>query len=395
MPVKMERYLERILFAALIGVLILGPNSPNCLASERNAPSQRPPRTVPIRVGVFNGGGAAPECVLETYEALRIDQEIHPSYVSAVDISLGKLKDLDVIVFPGGSGSREYNNLGLGLRETLRDFVLKEGKGIVGICAGAYLISDTEGYPCLNLIDAHAVDREHDERGSALAEVSFSEKGLAIFPEMKGYANGYIQYHDGPLFIPSKGQENPAYEELAKLKSDIHLTGNAPAGMTPGKPLLLCQEAGKGRVFACAGHPEGTAGMRWIVPRMARWAAKKNLIPYSADAVRPSLNGNEIMHSDSLETELFWRLFDTGAETRMSALQKLVEMRYRSGVRWAVGMLRDTGPNVRSFAAQVLIENECTAAIPDIEAAIRVEKDTWCRMNLEAYLIQLKQMCHE
>jgi len=381
--------------AVLLFIVALGLNSWHCLASERSAPAHRAPRTAPIRVGVFNGAGAAPECVLETYEALRIDEEIHPSYVNAVDISLGKLKDLDVVVFPGGSGSREYNSLGLGLREAIRDFVLKDGNGVVGICAGAYLISDTEGYPCLNLIDAHAVDREHDERGSALAEVSFSEKGLAIFPEMKGCANGYVQYHDGPLFIPSKGAGSPAYEELAVFKSDVHLTGNAPAGMTPGKPLLLCREAGKGRVFACAGHPEGTAGMRWIVPRMARWTARKSLVSYSADVVRPSLNGNEIMHSDSLETALFWRLFDAGAETRMSALRMLVEMRYRSGVRWAVGMLRDTSPNVRSFAAQVLIENEYTAAIPDIEAAIRVEKDARCGMNLETCLIRLKQMCHE
>jgi len=381
--------------AVLLFIVAFGLNSLQCLASERSAPTQRRPRSMPIRVGVFNGSGASPECVLETYEALRIDKEIHPSYVSAVDISLGRLKDLDVVVFPGGSGSREYNSLGLGLREAIRDFVLKEGSGIVGICAGAYLISDTEGYPCLNLIDAHAVDREHDERGSALVEVSFSEKGLAIFPEMKEYASGYVQYHDGPLFIRSKGAPSPAYEELATIESDVHLTGNAPAGMTPGKPFLLCQEVGKGRVFACAGHPEGTAGMRWIVPRMARWAAGENLVAYSADVVRPSLNGTEIMHSDSLETELFWGLFGAGAETRMSALRKLVDMRYRSGVRWAVGMLRDTVANVRSCAAQVLIENEYTAAIPDIEAAIRVEKDTRCRMNLEAYLIRLKQMCHE
>jgi hypothetical protein len=381
--------------AVLLFIAAFGLNSLQCLASERSAPTQRPPRTAPIRVGVFNGSGASPECVVETYEALRIDGEIRPSYVSAAEISLGRLKDLDVVVFPGGSGSREYNSLGLGLREAIRDFVLKEGNGIVGICAGAYLISDTEGYPCLNLIDAHAVDREHDERGSALVEVSFSEKGLAIFPEMKGYADGCIQYHDGPLFIPSKGAPSPAYEELAAIESDVHLTGNAPAGMTPGKPFLLCQEVGKGRVFACAGHPEGTAGMRWIVPRMARWAAGKSLVAYSADVVRPSLNGAEIMHSDSLETSLFWKLFDAGAETRMSALQKLVEMRYRNGVRWAVGMLRDTVANVRSSAAQALMENEHTAAIPDIEAAIRAETDTRCKTNLEACLNRLKQMCHE
>ena len=395
MRVKMKPYVERLLYAALAGLFALALIFPDCLASERNSPSQRPQRMVPIRAGVFNGGGASPDCVRETYEALRIDPEIRPSYVSAADIALGKLRDLDVLIFPGGSGSREYNNLGLGLRETVRDFVLKDGNGIVGICAGAYLISNTEGYPCLNLIDAEAVDRAHDERGSALAKVSITDRGLAILPEMKGYAEGFIRYHDGPLFVPAKGARTSAYEELAFFKSDVHLTGNAPAGMTPGKSALLCQELGKGRIFACAGHPESTVGMRWIVPRMVRWAAKRNLVSYSADVVRPSLNGAEIMHSDSLETELFWKLFDASAESRISALKKLVDLRYASGVRWAVGMLRDSAPNVRSFAGQVLVENEYTAAIPDFEAAIHEEKDAWCRMNLEGYLIQLKQFCHE
>jgi hypothetical protein len=381
--------------AALIFIVAAGLVSCLCFPPDGTAAPQRKPDRPTIDVGVFSGSGASPECVLETYEALRIDEDIDPSYVTAADIALGKLQGLDVLIFPGGSGSKEYNNLGLGLREAIRDFVLKEGHGIVGICAGAYLISDTEGYPCLNLIDAHAVDREHDERGSALAEVSFSEKGLAIFPEMKGYAMGYIQYHDGPLFIPSKGQTAPAYEELATLRSDIHLTGNAPAGMTPGKPALLCEEVGKGRVFACSGHPEGTAGMRWIVPRMVRWVARRSLVSYSSDVVRPSLNTAEIMHSDSLETELFYKLFDASAETRMSALRTLAEMRYRGGVCWAVGLLRDTQPSVKAFAAQVLIENEYTAAIPDLEAAIRVEKDNWCRMKLDAFLVQMKQLCHQ
>jgi hypothetical protein len=100
--------------AVLLFIAAFGLNSIQCLASERSASAQRPPRGVPIRVGVFNGSGASPECVVETYEALRIDREIRPSYVSAADISLGRLKDLDVVVFPGGSGSREYNSLGLG-----------------------------------------------------------------------------------------------------------------------------------------------------------------------------------------------------------------------------------------------------------------------------------------
>jgi hypothetical protein len=376
----------------LIVSAVLVLSSLEGIAPERSAAARRRPAASAVRVGVFDGRGASAECVLETYEALRIDRDIRPSYVSALDIARGALKDFDVLVFPGGSGSREYNTLGLNQRETIRDFVLKNGGGIVGICAGAYLISDTEGYPCLNLIDAEAIDREHDERGSALAEISFTGRGFAIFPEMKGIEFGFIQYHDGPVFIPSNGRTAPSYDELAVFKSDIHLAADAPTAMTPLKPVLLCQEAGEGRVFACSGHPERTKGMRWIVPRMVRWVARMDLVPYPSDVVRPSLNDREIMHSDKLETELFWRLFDESPERRTDALRKLADMQYGNAPRWAVGMLRDTSPEAKSLAAKIVTDNEYTAAIPDLEAALSVEKDDRCRASLEACLNRLKQL---
>ena len=352
------------------------------------------PRAV-IRAGVFDGNGASPACVVETYEALRIDPDIEPSLLTARDISLGALKNLDVIVFPGGSGSKQYNNLGLGQRETIRDFVLKDGKGIVGICAGAYLISDSEGYPCLNLLGAGTVDREHDERGSALVEISFTEKGLEIFPEMKGLSAAFVQYHDGPLFVPARESAEPEYEVLAIMMSDVHLTGNSSPGMTPGKPMFIRQEAGRGRLFASAGHPEGTAGMRWIVPRMVRWAARRELAPYAPEVVRPAREAAEVFHDDALEAELFWKLLDESPEIRMDALQRLAGMRYRNGTRWAIGCLRDGEPAVRALAASILREDEYTAAIPDLEAAASVERDSSCKETLDASLRFLRLICHE
>ncbi len=380
------------LFSVLVAValflilcVIVFPGSNARLFGAEN--SQRP-----IRAAVFNANGADRFCIIETLEALKIDRDIEPSTISAVDIVTGNLKDVDVIVFPGGSGSKQYNSLGSSLRNRIRDFVLLEGKGVVGICAGAYLVSDTPGYPCLNLVKANGIDREHDVRGSALAQVSFTADGLEIFPEMKSIPFGYIQYHDGPVFIPSTDGAQPAYRELAVFKGDIHITKDAPAGMTPGKPFLLCEEAGKGRVFACAGHPESTPGMRWVVPRMVRWAAKKPMAAYATEVVRPERESREILHSDSLETEMFWQLCDTSAPTQENALKTLVDLRYRNGIRWAMGLLRDTNPGVRMAAAHVLAEAEYTAAIPDLEAAVAVEKDRACRIELETSLRLLKRL---
>ncbi len=359
---------------------------------ERQALPVEDEQWSPIRVGVYNGDGASPACVIETFEALRIDDGIVPSLIGPTDIYMGKLDEFDVIIFPGGSGSRQNNSLGSGSHGKIRRFVLKSGKGLVGICAGGYLVSSSKNYPCLDLIGADTVDREHDKRGSALVEVSFTEKGLKIFPEMKEYRYGYIQYHDGPVFVPSTGVENIAFDELAVNNSDVYHTGNAPQGITPGKSFLICEEAGQGRIFACAGHPESTTGMRWMVPRMVRWVARRELVGYTANVTRPGLGEAEIMHSDELETKLFWKLFDDDPNIRIEALQELREKRYRNGFRWAAGMIRDSSPDVRAVAARVLAEAEYTAAIEDLKAVIRKEDDAECKEHLQSSLSELKGM---
>lgn len=375
---------------SILGLVLLPWLAITALDRDHAATSSAEERST-IRVGVYNGDGASPACVTETFEALKIDPDIIPSLIGPVDIFTGGLDALDVIVFPGGSGSRQNLSIGSGSHERIRDFVLVEGKGIVGICAGAYLVSDSEGYPCLRLLGADTIDREHDKRGSAVCEVSITKEGLEIFPEMKGFEHGYIQYHDGPVFVPPE-DGTTRYSELAINRSDVHHTGNAPPGMTPGKSFLLCEEVGKGRVFACAGHPESTVGMRWMVPRMVRWAAQRELVSYGSDVTRPEYGMTEIMHSDELETELYWKLFDENPNTRIVALTELREKRYRNGFRWAVGLLRDQSADVRAFAADVLADSEYTACIPDLEAVISIEMDGTCKTKLQYAIKRLEGM---
>ena len=68
----------------------------------------------------------------------------------------------------------------------VRDFVLSKGKGAVGLCAGAYLLSDTPDYACLHLCPMKAIDREHDERGHGFINFKPTPEGLDFFPELKG-----------------------------------------------------------------------------------------------------------------------------------------------------------------------------------------------------------------
>lgn len=163
----------------------------SCKAQE----STKKTNNTQIVVGVFNGSGAGTISVIETIEALKIDNGIKAFPISASDIIQGKLSQFDALIFPGGSGSKQLNNLGGKGKEIVLDFVKKDGKGVLGICAGAYMLCDTEGYNSLELSSVEHIDRAHYARGRGLVEFKLNKEGLKIFPELKNN-NQFSQYYD-------------------------------------------------------------------------------------------------------------------------------------------------------------------------------------------------------
>ncbi|MEW5765551.1 MAG: BPL-N domain-containing protein, partial [Acidobacteriota bacterium] len=348
----------------------------------------------PLRVAVFNGNGASPSCVRMAVEACRIDPTLTVREISAAEIVSGGLREVDVVVFPGGGGGRQRTDLGDAGVEEVRRFVLEEGRGAVGLCAGAYLLSDTPGYACLRLFPARAVDREHDERGHGLIAFDPTPAGLDFLPELRGWGTCHMVYYEGPLLEPSEGAI-PRYEVLASMKSDVHLENDAPAGMTPGRPLLLTAESGRGRVFLSVGHPEATPGLRWIVPRAVRWAARRRPAPYAPTVVRPGLVGGEILFDAARrasESACQQALMYGSAGERAEAVRNLAAMRSWDGPLWIRGLLRDADPEVRLSAARTLLDLEWTAAEPDLKAAATSEKDAETKAALMDCLERLRAL---
>ena len=338
-----------------------------------------------IQVGVFNGNGASPVCVIETMEALKIDDGIYPHEVSATDIMNGVLNKLDVLVFPGGSASKEYNNLGLLGAEKVKAFASKKNKGLVGICAGGYLFSTTPGYPSLKLFPAPDI-RDHYDRGRALIGFSINNAGQKIFPELKKVDTAYYQYYDGPMYdIP----ENSDIKVLATLTSDISHKRGYPKNVTPGKPAFFTIDYGNGKIIASVGHPEATPGMRWIVPRMARYVANKRLIGYKSNVVRPQIYTKEKFYTPDViafEKKNFWQLFSDDDKQVIEAIDNLHAIYSRPSIRWSIGLLRHTSPMVRQHAALYLLETEYTDAIPDLKVAYSMEKDETTKAVLKKAL---------
>jgi len=327
-----------------------------------------------INVGVFSGNGAGAVSVIETIEALKIDPNIKAYALSPADIISGKLNETDAIIFPGGSGSKELNSLGkIGQQKVIN--YIKKGGGAIGICAGAYMMCQTKGYPSLKIGDVKHLDRPHYARGRGLIEFKLNEEGLKIFPEFKGKPQ-FIQYYDGPIMAPLN--HDKTFQPVAVYVTDIHPNEGDPIGLTPGKLFMYHQKVGQGKIFAIGGHAESTPGIRFMIPRMARWVTGQKLVTYNQKWIKPEKNNHPILFDNQLkkkEKQLFWQLFDTNPAKQMAAMDSLYNLRSRPAVRWNKGLLRDLNPDVRAHAAQLLIKAEYTDALKDIQASYNIEKN--------------------
>lgn len=348
-------------------------------------------KTPRITVGVFDGYGGAQTCVWETLAALRLDSGMNVRAVTVADIANNVLDSIDAIVVPGGSGKRQFMNLGAVNQKRLQDFVAS-GKGAVGICAGAYMFSSTPDYACISINGEQAIDIEHDNRGHGLAKFTLSKEGLEIFPELANRDTSYVIYYEGPVFV--KNTSDPISNTiLATMESDVHEEGGAPANMTNGKAFFVGNDYGKGRVFSTIAHPEATAGMMWMIPRMVRWTLNEPYISYSDAAVQPDLfNRERLMNVDDLkqEADYFTTLLNGDSSQKVAALDWLEACHSWEAKRWIQGLLYDESPAVRVRAAQYIASTQYMHYLADLRAAYQSEADGEAKTELKRQLDRLE-----
>ena len=346
-----------------------------------------------VRVGVFQGNGGAQTCIWETIASIQLDPDMMVRTITTGDIANGVLKDLDAIIIPGGEGTTQYMNLGEENMERIRNFI-RSGKGAVGICAGAYLFTDTPGYACMHINGGKAIDIEHDNRGHGISAFSLTAEGKKLFPELAKRDKSYVMYYEGPVLVKSDNIPLP-YTTMAIMETDVHEEGNAPANMTNNRPFFIANEYGKGRVFSSISHPEATPGMMWMIPRMVRWTLRMPVVAYSKRVVNPDLYNREIlMTKDDLRKERgYYRTFLYGLPNeKIAALDWLQACRSWDAKRWVQGLLFDNSPAVRERAARFIAETDYLPFLSDLEAACRVERDEQTKQSMMRHFEHLKAL---
>ena len=226
----------------------------------------------PIKVAVFQGDGVGKSCTnLMTTLDSSSKIQFKVSRITTAEIIAGKLDEFDVLIHPGGSGSKQGNDLGEDGRQQVRQFV-SQGGGFLGVCAGAYLATNDYTWS-LNLIDAKVVDRKHWARGTGTVQLELSPSGQDLFKAKSSELE--IFYGQGPLLARREWDDpkTPDYESLAIYGSEIAKNG-APNGIMKGTSAAVRCDYGKGRVFCFSAHPELTEGLHYLIPTVVQWLKK-------------------------------------------------------------------------------------------------------------------------
>jgi glutamine amidotransferase-like uncharacterized protein len=224
----------------------------------------------PLWIAIYDhsGGAANGPKNLErflTREAGFRCERVHPDEIQA-----GRLAAFDVLIVPGGSGSKQAKNLGEVGRENVRKFVA-DGKGYVGICAGSYLASSDYEWS-LHLLNAKVRDRSHWARGTGEVMIKMRECSRDLWE--LGATEIAVYYGQGPLLIPDTKAGLPAYESLAEYASEIAKNG-APQGVMIGTTAIARAHYGQGRVICYSPHPEVSQATEQFVLSGVRWASGK------------------------------------------------------------------------------------------------------------------------
>ncbi|MCA9070517.1 MAG: hypothetical protein KDA84_16410, partial [Planctomycetaceae bacterium] len=212
-----------------------------------------------IRLGVYHDVGVG-RSVNDLLDVLKGLERVSVQTLDANDVRSGALADLDLLIHPGGSGSKQGRHLGEEGRSVIRQFV-EEGGGFIGLCAGSYLASADYDWS-LHLLDAKVIDRKHWNRGQGTVDIEMTDAGRELLHmEFKSLS---IHYAQGPLLAPANRPDLEDFRTLATFETEIARNG-APIGVMKGTTAIAFGRYGHGRVLCFSPHPEKTNGLEFLV----------------------------------------------------------------------------------------------------------------------------------
>lgn len=235
-----------------------------------------------LQVAILDGKGVGPSS-LDLGKVIESAPDMDLIHVGPAEMRIDVLEQFDVVVFPGGSGSKQAGAIGKNGRHAVREFV-KNGGGVLGVCAGAYLCSAQYEWS-LDLIDSSVFTGSAEIPGKGRKQlwyrgprtgidIELTSEGKRLYAE-KGIASRFVvQYANGPIISPKELGDLEDYKVLAWFRSETGLW-QPQEGTMINTPAIASGSFGKGRVISMSPHPELTPTLHPIIAQSIRWVANQ------------------------------------------------------------------------------------------------------------------------
>ena len=180
--------------------------------------------------------------------------------IGPIEIAEGALGRFDVVVFAGGNARHQAALLREDGRRAVLSFV-SEGRGYVGICAGAHLASCQYEWG-LGLIDAALAPAEIHAKmygpqpsvGAGAADMQLTDGGRRVFLRVLDDVMT-IECAGGPIFMHGACRDDPRFLPLATFLTATYDCQVNNHNMV-GAPAIVAARYGKGYVIVFSPHPE-------------------------------------------------------------------------------------------------------------------------------------------
>ena len=275
MPVRTAQH-RAMMSTALMQIGMLEKDCANVFAPPKSSS-----RDI-VHIALYDDTGASENGVVNLTKAFDADAKLEVSHLSSDQIRAEVLEQFDVVVFGGGSGSKEAESIGVQGAEVVRSFV-KSGGGYIGVCAGAYLCSSHYTWS-LNLVDTHVLtgkrlvegqgEKSMWYRGKVTKQkIQLTEEGQQIFAGDAAIFD--VKYQNGPIVSPRNFPGLKPYTVLSWFRSEKVLYPPQEGTMI-NTPAIVMGDYGKGKVISISPHPEATDNYEAMLPAAVKAVSRNH-----------------------------------------------------------------------------------------------------------------------
>ncbi|MBO4649302.1 MAG: hypothetical protein J5806_14225 [Lentisphaeria bacterium] len=246
----MDRKFKHSLLTAFLGAAVIFSllSANGCSTAAPPAQAEVQPAKKVIRTGLYVDRGSAGGGVVRLARIIEFSPELELHLLVGQDLRDGKLKDLDLLVIPGGDSDQQYESMQESGAEAVRKFVA-EGGSYYGVCAGFHCTLYKPRR--IGLLPFTHLKGGYGLRAPLVIDISEKGRKLLDLPA-KRYT---VTYSQGPVAIPCEQPGTGWGEQLAVYVNSVSSL-NRPKFNFSGTPSIIHGQYGKGKVIATSFHPE-------------------------------------------------------------------------------------------------------------------------------------------